>query len=73
MVVNLPADCCAEGPICVDRLGLHKTMVGELLAQCAALNLLNINVQRLAILAAISGDPDGSSTPARWTRSPRLC
>ena len=58
MIANLPADCCAEGPIFVDRLGLHKTMVGELPAQCAALNLLNINVQRLAVLAAISGDPE---------------
>ncbi len=58
MITNLPADCCAEGPIYVDRLGLHKTVVGDLPPQCAALNLLNINVQRLTVEAAISGDPE---------------
>jgi len=58
MITNLPADCCAEGPIYVDKLGLHKTIVGDLPAQCAALNLSNISVQRLAVLAAMSGDPE---------------
>lgn len=58
MITNLPADCCAEGPIYVDRLGLHKTVVGDLPPQCAALNLTNINVQRLAVEAAMSGDPE---------------
>ena len=58
MIGNLPADCCAEGPIYVDRLGLHKTVVGDLPSQCAALNLTNINVQRLAVEAALSGDPE---------------
>jgi alpha-galactosidase len=56
MITNLPDDCCAEGPIYVDRTGLHKTVVGDLPPQCAALNLTNINVQRLAVEAAISGD-----------------
>lgn len=58
MITNLPADCCAEGPIYVDSTGLHKTIVGDLPPQCAALNLTNINVQRLAVEAAISGDPE---------------
>ena len=58
MITNLPADCCAEGPIFVDRTGLHKTVVGDLPSQCAALNLTNINVQRLAVEAALSGDPE---------------
>jgi len=58
MITNLPPDCCAEGPIYVDRTGLHKTFVGDLPPQCAALNLTNINVQRLAVLAAIHGDPE---------------
>jgi alpha-galactosidase len=58
MITNLPPDCCAEGPIYVDRTGLHKTFVGDLPPQCAALNLMNINVQRLAVLAAIHGDPE---------------
>jgi len=58
MITNLPADCCAEGPIYVDRLGLHQTVVGDLPPQCAALNLANINVQRLAVEAALTGDPE---------------
>jgi alpha-galactosidase len=58
MITNLPADCCAEGPVYVDRTGLHKTIVGDLPSQCAALNLTNINVQRLAVEAAITGDPE---------------
>ena len=58
MITNLPADCCAEGPIYVDKTGLHKTIVGDLPPQCAALNLTNINVQRLTVEAAISGDTE---------------
>ena len=58
MITNLPADCCAEGPVYVDRTGLHKTIVGDLPPQCAALNLTSINVQRLAVEAALSGDPE---------------
>jgi len=58
MITNLPVDCCAEGPVYVDSTGLHKTIVGDLPPQCAALNLTNINVQRLTVEAAISGDPE---------------
>jgi len=58
MITNLPDDCCAEGPIYVDRTGLHKTIVGNLPSQCAALNLTNINVQRLTVEAALSDDPE---------------
>jgi alpha-galactosidase len=58
MITNLPADCCAEGPIYVDRTGMHKTIVGDLPVQCAALNQTNINVQRLAVQAGLSGDPE---------------
>jgi len=58
MIGNLPADCCAEGPIYVDRTGLHKTFVGNLPSQCAALNMTNVNVQRLTVEAALSGDPE---------------
>jgi len=58
MITNLPADCCVEGPIFVDRNGLNKTVVGDLPAQCAALNMTNINVQRLAYLAAKEGDTE---------------
>jgi alpha-galactosidase len=58
MISNLPSDCCAEYPLYVDRTGIHKTFVGDLPSQCAALNLTNINVQRLAVEAGLSGDPE---------------
>ncbi len=58
MIANLPDDCCAEYPLYVDRTGIHKTFVGNLPSQCAALNLTNINVQRLAVEAGLSGDPE---------------
>jgi alpha-galactosidase len=57
-ITNLPTDCCTEVPIFVDGAGIHPTCVGELPPQCAALNLTNINVQRLTVLAAKSGDPE---------------
>lgn len=56
MITNLPHDCCAEGPIIVDKKGLHPSSVGELPIQCVALNITNINVQRLAAKAAIDSD-----------------
>jgi alpha-galactosidase len=56
MITNLPPDCCAEGPIYVERTGLHKTVVGDLPPQCAALNLTNINWQRLTVEASLTGD-----------------
>lgn len=58
MITNLPGDCCAEGPIFADKNGLQRTIVGDLPIQCAALNLTNINVQRLGVYAARSGDPE---------------
>jgi alpha-galactosidase len=58
MIANLPADCCAEGPIYADANGLHPMLAGDLPAQCAALNLTNINVQRLAVIAANRADTE---------------
>jgi alpha-galactosidase len=56
MITNLPPDCCAEGPIFVDSTGLHKTVVGDLPPQCAAINLTQINWQRMTAEAALTGD-----------------
>lgn len=58
MISNLPSECCAEGAVFADRTGIHRTIIGDIPPQCAALNLTNINVQRLAVLAAKSGDPE---------------
>lgn len=60
MITNLPGDCCAEMTIFADGAGLHQSYVGELPAQCAALNMTNINVQRLSVSAAIHGDPEAA-------------
>lgn len=56
MITNLPADCRTEGSMFVDKTGLCKTEVGDLPPQCAVLNLTNINVQRLGVDAALTGD-----------------
>ena len=58
MIDNLPDDCCAEGPIYADGTGLNPVNVGKIPSQCAALNLTNINVQRLAVEAAVEGDTE---------------
>jgi alpha-galactosidase len=57
-ITNLPTGCCVEVPAYVDRLGLHPTLVGNLPAQCAALNMTNINVQGLAAKAGLEGDTE---------------
>lgn len=57
-IANLPDGCCVEVPVFADRMGLHPTVVGALPPQCAALNLSNVNVQGLAVQAAIEGDPE---------------
>jgi len=58
MITNLPYDCCAEGPMYADKNGLHKTRVGELPRQCAALNMTNIQVQGLTVDAAMTEEPE---------------
>jgi alpha-galactosidase len=57
-ITNLPAGCCVEVPVYVDREGLHPLRVGALPPQCAALNQTNVTVQALAVEAALSGDPE---------------
>ena len=56
LISNLPYDCCAEVPIFVDGTGMHPMYVGKLPGQCAALNNTNINVQTLAVEAAMTGN-----------------
>lgn len=55
---NLPDDACIEGPMTADAAGLHPVPVGGLPDQCAAVDLTNINVQRLAVRAALLGDAE---------------
>jgi alpha-galactosidase len=58
LIKNLPEDSCVELPVFVDRLGFHPSLVGELPDHCAALCNSNISMQRLAVKAAITGDPE---------------
>ena len=56
LITNLPPGCCVEVPCLVDSLGIHPCHVGELPPQCAALDMMNINVQTLTVQAALEGD-----------------
>lgn len=55
-IANLPPDCVVEVPGYVNRLGLQIPRVGELPPGCAAVCNASVNVQRLAVLAAVDGD-----------------
>lgn len=57
-ITNLPLGCCVEVPVFVDRMGLHPVRIGDLPAQCAALNQSNVSVQTLAAEAALTGDTE---------------
>lgn len=56
LITNLPADCCVEVPCLVNRNGLQPTIIGNLPPQLAAICRTNINVQELAVEAALTGN-----------------
>jgi alpha-galactosidase len=56
LIDNLPDGCCVEVACLVDRNGVQPTHAGSLPPQCAAVNRTNINVQELAVRAALSND-----------------
>jgi len=56
LIENLPADACVEVACRVDSDGVHPIRYGSLPPACAALNQVQINVQRLAVEAAMTGD-----------------
>ncbi len=55
LIENLPAGCCVEVPVLVDKSGVQPTRVGALPAHLAALMQTNINVQSLTVEAALTG------------------
>jgi alpha-galactosidase len=55
IVTNLPRQACVEVPCLVDGQGVQPCVVGDLPPQCAALNMTNVNVQLLAVEAALTG------------------
>ena len=56
LIENLPADACVEVPCMIDANGVNPCRVGKLPTQLAAMNMTNINVQLLAIEAAVTKD-----------------
>jgi alpha-galactosidase len=57
-IKNLPADCIIESPGFVDRFGFNMVEGIELPLACAATCISSINVQRMSVAAAMSGDVD---------------
>jgi alpha-galactosidase len=55
LIDNLPAECCVEVPVLVDKSGLQPTKIGSLPPQLVALMQTNINVQALTVEAALTG------------------
>jgi alpha-galactosidase len=57
-ISNLPGDAVVEVPGYVDGNGVSIPLVGELPLGCAAICNQSISVQRLAVEAALKGDPE---------------
>ncbi len=55
LITNLQAGCCVEVPCVVDGNGIQPTRLGDLPPQLAALIMTNVNVQALAVEAALTG------------------
>ncbi len=58
LIDNLSPDACVEVACLVNRNGIQPTRYGSLPPQCAAVNETNINVQRLAVQAALTGSKE---------------
>jgi alpha-galactosidase len=55
LIDNLPQNCIVEVPCLVDKNGIQPTRIGSLPLHLAALLQTNINVQALAVEAALTG------------------
>ncbi|WP_237152244.1 alpha-glucosidase/alpha-galactosidase [Oryzibacter oryziterrae] len=58
VITNLPSDCIIESPGFVDRFGLNMAAGITLPEACAATCMASINVQRMSVHAAVTGDID---------------
>ena len=58
VITNLPDDAIIESPGFVDRFGINMVAGITLPEACAATCISSINVQRMSVHAAISGDID---------------
>ncbi len=57
-ITNLPHDCIVESPGFVDRFGVNMAAGLTLPMGCAATCNVSVNVQRMAVEAAVTGDVD---------------
>ena len=58
IIKNLPADCIIESPGFVDRFGINMVEGITLPDACAATCMASVNVQRMGMRAAMTGDLD---------------
>lgn len=58
IIRNLPEDCIIESPGFVDRFGLNMVEGITLPEACAATCISSVNVQRMSVHAALTGDVD---------------
>jgi alpha-galactosidase len=58
LIANLPEGTAVEVPCVIDGAGAHPVPVGDLPAQCAALNRAFLSVVDLTVRAAIEGRPE---------------
>lgn len=56
VISNLPDDAVIEAPGYVDRNGINMPLVGDLPLGCAAVCNASISVQRMGVVAAVTGD-----------------
>ena len=56
LITNLPPGCTVEVPCWVDRNGIQPVHIGDLPMQCAAVCRNSVNVQEMAVEAALTGN-----------------
>jgi alpha-galactosidase len=64
LIENLPRGCCVEVPCVADERGITPEPVGALPTHLAALMQTNVNVQALAVEAALIGSRDAAKRAA---------
>jgi alpha-galactosidase len=64
LIENLPDGCCVEVPCVADARGITPEAVGALPTHLAALMQTNVNVQALAVEAALTGSRDAARRAA---------
>jgi len=57
-ITNLPADAIVEVPCYVDHNGISIPIVGDLPLGCAAICNQSVSIQRMSVIAAVTGDYD---------------